>query len=496
MLVVVDGGVVAKPAPLLEGCKIQPNRHPRGTCRRCMDARRRSPVPTPAEGQSPTATPANRIVPLYHGATTTTTRPPLPVDSREQLVYLLTQASELEQGILCEYLFALYSLKRDPRDGLSAEQLDQVTRWGRILSEIAVQEMLHLTLATNLLTAVGATPHFHRPNFPVRCQWYPPDVQIALVPFGEAALRHFLYLERPDNVDLQDAELFAAVCECRPLTATPTTMMAAPQDYSTVGHLYRSIGHGFARLVERYGEADVFIGPPHAQATSKLLGWSELVAVTDLASANAAIATIVEQGEGADGDWRDAHFGRLTTILDEYLAATRADPTFSPARPARPAYVRRPPDQPQATVISDPLTAQVADLFDAAHQTLLQVLCRLFIHHDETDEEVATLADTAIELMAAVLRPLGSVLTTLPLGPDHPGELAGPAFFMVHPSQFLLPYRQAAWKVMLQRLDMMADACVRLGREPGLGQITDLEQAVRGIAAGLQTHLDERAANA
>jgi hypothetical protein len=67
---------------------------------------------------------------------------------------------------------------------------------------------------------------------------------------------------------------------------------------------------------------------------------------------------------------------------------------------------------------------------------------------------------------------------------------------MVHPSQFLLPYRQAAWKVMLQRLDTMADACVRLGREPGLGQITDLEQAVRGIAAGLQTHLDERAANA
>jgi Ferritin-like len=439
--------------------------------------------------------PANRMVPLYPGATTTTTRPPLPVDSREQLVYLLTQASELEQGILCEYLFALYSLNRDPRDGLSAEQLAQVTRWGRALSQIAVQEMLHLTLATNLLTAVGATPHFHRPNFPIRCQWYPPDVQVALVPFGEAALRHFLYLERPDHIDVNDAEMFAVVCECRPLTATPATLMAAPQDYSTVGHLYRSIGHGLARLVERHGEAEVFIGPPHAQATSKVLGWPELVAVTDLASAKAAIAIIVEQGEGADGDWREAHFGRLSAILEEYLAATRADPTFSPARPARPAYVRRPPDQPQATVISDPLTAQVADLFDAAHQTLLQVLCRLFVHHDETDEEVATLAGTAIELMAGVLRPLGSVLTTLPLGPDHPGELAGPAFFMVHPSQFLLPYRQAAWTVMVQRLDAMADACARLGREPGLGQITDLEPAVRGIAARLQDHLDERTAD-
>ena len=451
-------------------------------------------MPSPAEGQRRTAAPVERPVPRYPGATVTTTRPPLPVDSREQLVYLLTQASELEQGILCEYLFALYSLKRDPEDGLGAEQLAQVTRWGRTLSEIAVQEMLHLTLATNLLIAVGATPHFHRPNFPIRCQWYPPDVQVALVPFGEEALRHFLYLERPDQVDLRDAELFSTVCECRPLTAAPATLMAAPQDYSTVGHLYRSIAHGFERLVERYGEAEVFIGPPGAQATSKLLGWPELVAVTDLASAKAAIATIVEQGEGADGDWREAHFGRLAGVLEEFLAATRADPGFSPARPAQPAFVRRPPDQPLATVISDPRTAQVAELFDAAHQAVLQALSRLFLHDDETDQEVETLADTAIGLMAGVLRPLGSVLTTLPLGPDHPGELAGPAFFMVDPSQVLLPYRPAAWKVMVQRLDALADACARLGGGPGLDRVAGLEQAVRAIAAKLQAHLDERAA--
>jgi Ferritin-like len=456
-------------------------------------------VSTSAEGQNPTAAPVDRLVPPDVAvATTTTTLPPLPVGSREQLVYLLTQACELEQGVLCEYLFALYSLKREPEDGLSAEQLDQVTRWGRTLAEIAVQEMLHLTLATNLLTAVGATPHFHRPNFPIRCQWYPPDVQIELVPFGEAALRHFLYLERPDDIDLDDAEGLAAVCECRPLTATSNTLMAGPQDYSTVGHLYRSIDYGFTRLVERYGEAGVFIGPPGSQATREVLGWPELVAVTDLASAKAAIATIIEQGEGSSGEWREAHFGRLSTILDEYLAATRADPTFSPARPARPAYVRRPPDQPQGTVIGDPLTAQVADLFDAAHQTMLQALCRLFLRDDETDAEVSTLANTAIELMAAVLRPLGSVLTTLPLGPNHPGELAGPAFFMVHPSQFVLPHRESAWKVIVQRLGELADACARLQHEPGLdgtamGRIAKLEPTARGLAAKLQAHLSQRA---
>jgi len=430
--------------------------------------------------------------------TTTTTRPPLPIDSREQLVYLLTQACELEQGVLCEYLFALYSLKRDPhcQEGLSAEQAAQVTRWGQTLSQIAVQEMLHLTLATNLLTAVGATPHFHRPNFPISCRWYPPDVRIALAPFGEAALRHFLYLERPDHIDVEDADAFAAACECRPLTATPTTMMAAPQDYSTVGHLYRSIEHGFSRLVERYGEAGVFFGPPHAQATRQLLGWPELVTVTDLASAKAAIATIVEQGEGTCGDWREAHFGRLAGILDEFLAATQADPAFSPAWPARPGYVRRPPDQPQAVVIGDPLTARVADLFDAAHQTMLQALCRLWVRSGDDDAggtgdgEAATLAGIAIELMASVLRPLGSALVTLPLGPDNPGELAGPAFFMVHPSQFILPHREAAWKVIAQRLGEIADACAELRHESGLatiiaGQIAQLEPTVRGLAAQL-----------
>jgi Ferritin-like len=446
-------------------------------------------VSSPTEGQNLTS-PLNRQAAVL--GTGTTTEPPLPVESREQLVYLLTQACELEQGVLCEYLFARYSLKRGPQDGLGGQLLDQVTRWGRTISQVAVQEMLHLALANNLLTAIGAMPHLHRPNFPIRCQWYPPDVRLALVPFGEPALRHFMYLERPDSIDLQDADAFAAICECRPLTATPATLMAAPQVYHTVGHLYRSIEHGFERLVERYGEADVFIGPPRAQARPEVFGWRGLVPVTDLASARAAIELIVEQGEGAGGDWRDAHFGHFSSILNEFLEATRADPDFSPARPARPAYVRRPADQPEATIISDPRTAQVADLFDAAHQTMLQALSRCFMHSEETEEEVATLVDTAVRLMARVLRPLGSVLTTLPLGPDHPGELAGPAFYMVHPSQFLLPHRDAAWKVMVQRLEEMADASARLGLEAGLGQVAELEPDVRAIAARLRAHLDGR----
>jgi Ferritin-like len=444
---------------------------------------------SPTQHQTVKTTTNQRAVVLGPG---TTTEPPLPIDSREELVWLLTQACELEQGVLCEYLFALYTLKHHPQDGLSGGQLDQVSGWAQTITQVAVQEMLHLTLATNLLTALGAVPHLHRPNFPIRCQWYPPDVRLALVPFGESALRHFMYLERPDTIDLQDADAFAAICQCRPLTAPPAGLMAAPQAYHTVGHLYRSIEHGFERLVERYGEEDVFIGPRRAQARPEVFGWPQVIPVTDLASAQAAIELIVAQGEGAGGDWRDAHFGRFSSILDEFLEAIQADPDFAPARPARPAYVRRPPDQPEATIISDPRTAQVADLFDAAHQTMLQTLARCFLPGQETDQQLQTLLGGAVRLMAGVLRPLGSVLTTLPLGPDHPGEPAGPAFYMVHPSQVLLPDQQAAWTVIIQRLGELADACARLGLEPGLGQVAQLEPTIRTITASLHAHLDQR----
>ena len=214
--------------------------------------------------------------------------PPLRVERREELIWLLSQACELEHGLMCEYLFAQFSLKRSPEDGLSAEQAAKVAGWETVLIDVIKQEMLHLALATNLLTALGAAPHLHRPNFPVLSRWYPPGVQIALVPFGERALRHFIYLERPEGMDLDDAEGFAAVGQARPLT-DGDSLMAVPEDYQTVGHLYRGIEHGLEWLVARHGEAGVFIGPPEAQATTAVFEWPELTAVTDVASAKAAI---------------------------------------------------------------------------------------------------------------------------------------------------------------------------------------------------------------
>ena len=42
--------------------------------------------------------------------------------------------------------------------------------------------------------------------------------------------------------------------------------------------------------------------------------------MTDLASAQQALDTILEQGEGARGHWETAHFGQFVEILDETAA--------------------------------------------------------------------------------------------------------------------------------------------------------------------------------
>jgi Ferritin-like len=419
--------------------------------------------------------------------------PPLRVESREELVYLLGEACELEHGLLCEYLYAQFSLKRGIDEGLTAGQLARIQAWELTLIDVIKQEMLHLALATNILTAVGAAPHFERPNFPILSRWYPPDVQIALVPFGERALRHFMFLERPEGMTLHDADGFSTVGRMQPLMVDDPQITAGPEEWHTVGHLYRGIEAGLAHLVDRYGETDVFIGPPKAQATTAIFEWPQLIAVTNLASASSAIEIIVEQGEGARGDWVNSHFGKFVGILEDYLAVRAADPKFEPARPVIPAFLREPPDVDAVTLIRDPLTKRVADLFNAVYEVTLQFQSRYFVHHGETQAELETLAKTVKHLMNWVMRNLGPVLTSLPVGAEFPGRTAGPAFEIVRPAFFVLPHREAAWRILHERLETLADVCAGLAKDAGADVMTKMEDNLRAMAGDLDQHLQARA---
>ena len=386
------------------------------------------------------------------------------LEHREALIYTLGKAAELEHLIMLQYLFAGFSLKQRVDEGVSAEQLVAIQRWRKTLMSIGEQEMLHLALVQNLLTAVGAAPRLAHPNFPMPAYSYPAGVRIELLPFGEAALRHFAFLERPEGMDVADAEGFEAFEQAVALPHdAEDEIVPHLQEFDTIGQLYRSIGSGLAHLADRIGPERLFIGPPNAQATEEHFRWPELVAVTDLASARQAIETIVEQGEGAQGEWRDAHFGRLITVLDEYLEIKGADPDFDPARPVVAANVRQQATGVVVPLITDPGTARCMDLLNVVYEVLLQLLSRYFAHTDESPEQLGVLADVSVGLMYAAVKPLGTIVTTLPVGFDMPGVTAGPGFELFYQVDYLLPHRAAAWTLMEERLRDAAAFAVRCG---------------------------------
>jgi len=423
---------------------------------------------------------------------------PFVIEHREALVYMLCEAAELEHAIMCQYLFAAFSLKQTTDEGLTEAELEAVTRWRRQVSHVATQEMLHLALVQNMLSAIGAAPHFARPNLPAPASHYPAGVQLALLPFGEQALRHFMFLERPEGMDLADADGLAAAGRAQP-ALSERDIVPRGQDFATVGHLYRSIEAGFARLADKHGEGWLFVGPPRAQATAAHFRWPELIAVTDLASAQRAVEEILEQGEGARGDWRDAHFGQFVTILDEYQQLREANPAFDPVRPVIAANVRQPERDVHVPLITDPLTARVTDLFNVTYEILLQIFERYFAHTQETDEQLQALANATVTLMVRVIKPLGDLITTLPAGPGHHGKAAGPSFELFYESDYLMPHRQAAWALLVERLNEAGWLCGAICEGRGqqiTGQLQPALAALRETAQALAAHLPAGSAQA
>lgn len=386
---------------------------------------------------------------------------PIGIKNREELIFLLSEAATLEHMIMCQYLYVSFGLKRATSEGVTVEQLNKIQDWDRTIVTVAQQEMLHLSLANNLLTSVGAAPYFGRPNFPVRSRYFPSRVRLALLPLDEVTLSYFLYLERPESMAVENVPGFAR----EGFTLDSDAVVPIGQEFATVGQLYRAIETGLEYLVDKYGDARVFMGSSSAQATREHFGWPELIAVKDLPSAKRAIETIVTEGEGARGDWEKSHFGRFLGILNEYRKLRSRDSKFEPSRPVVAAFARPPSDaDTQVELIDDKFTVSVADLFNASYQVVLQMLARFFLHVETTNEELHTLSRASMQMMISVIKPLGNFLTKLPVGPHRPGLTAGPVFEM-YPMSYLLPRSRAAWTILNERLAELGSRCHELARK-------------------------------
>ncbi|HEX9174024.1 MAG TPA: ferritin-like protein [Telluria sp.] len=370
---------------------------------------------------------------------------PVRVNDREQLIYLLTEAAEIEHGLMCSYLYAGWSLKQQVDEGITAEQLAAVDGWRKQIHGVAMEEMLHLALVNNLLMSIGSPPHFRRQNLPVLPGYHPSSIVIRLVPFTRATAEHFVYLERPEGVPMDPAPGYEPPLAYERQSIVDRLTPTA-EEYDTVTHLYRGIESGFAELAERLGEAALFLGDPRAQVDESLLQFDGFHPVLDLATAQKAVATIIEQGEGGRADAEESHYARFRAIRDEYDAFLRADPAFEPHRPVlEDPLMLRPIGDFSGTQVTAPAAVRMLDLANAAYGLMLRLLASGF--GGGTAARRGAEIGGAIGVMS-VVKSLAVLLTTLPAGS---GEQTAGMNFHLPRTTLALPQREAGAALLAER---------------------------------------------
>lgn len=247
------------------------------------------------------------------------TQPNTVEERKQRLRAMLHKAVVLELSTLPPYLTALWSIR--PGTNLEA---------ATIVRSVLMEEMLHMTLAANVLSAVGGTVNLGAdaiPAYPLQLDFDAQRegqrvVDIHLARFSRETVDSFMQIELPEGF------------------ASPTRTATAPNlvvpDF-TIGQFYDDIVEELRVLCDELGPGALFSGQPGHQIAEGYFwkGGGRPIVVTDLTSAHRAIRVISTQGEGAsrslfDGDKHFfgqpeevAHYFRLNQILaGRYYAMT------------------------------------------------------------------------------------------------------------------------------------------------------------------------------
>jgi hypothetical protein len=202
-------------------------------------------------------------------------------------------AIELEHATIPLYLTAFLSIK----SGFMADIRG-------ILKSVFVEEMLHMSIACNVLNAINGQPVINQPKFipayPGPLPMNIGDLQVHLAPLSEAQVELFMKIEEPED----------------PLVFPVKTALfaAAPPTFATIGLFYQAL----IEKIEELGDG-IFKGDPRRQVVNT--PWfpaTELFPIRNVNDAVRGLRLIVEQGEGTKksplSSGELAHYYRFTEI--------------------------------------------------------------------------------------------------------------------------------------------------------------------------------------
>lgn len=199
------------------------------------------------------------------------------IKEKQSLMKKLQEAVELELSTIPPYLTALYSIK--PGTNTAAYNA---------IKGVALEEMLHMVLAANTLSAIGGSVKLGKKNlrkYPYTLKFRKSkmtdrDVVINLRKFDPQSLELFLEIEKPiDKVHQMGMRTIEGI---------------------TVGDFYEGILRDLDHLSSRMSQRELFSGNQKHQISEKYY-WGaggKPIIVTDHKTAKAAIHEIMEQGEG------------------------------------------------------------------------------------------------------------------------------------------------------------------------------------------------------
>ena len=397
---------------------------------------------------------------------------------RDETIFLLQTAAEIEQSLLVQYLYAAYSI--DPFVGPAPEEQAKASRWQRTIADIAIEEMAHLISMQNLLLLLGGPTNLQRQDFPFRDLFYP--FHFKLEPISLESLAKYVVAEMPE-ID-PDADLQAII------------------DLATGAHggvAINRVGALFERILDLIDEledmdSDVFSNSAsthQATAGEWLSGGDRIVStVENLEQARELASAIAVQGEG--GAMADtSHYQKFRTIFEEFQATT----TWNPSRPVpvNPNTSDEPLDdlEMEAGRIADEESRRWAHIADLRYRLLLYCIAHsLRLDRTSASEQRQTVIAWAFSAMKSQgLQRLIPHLQSLPQHdpPQNDGEgrerKAGPPYAM--PYSLEPPQDEAAqWHAYLDIVnatDTLLDATTT---NPGLSSTLKIaNQAIREQAS-------------